>query len=530
MTRRELIALGGAAAALGVAPAAWAARGAGAATGGRSARRPRRGGALKHIGADAPSFDVQASGAPETQMMSSLVCRGLFRAAPPGARGAAAAPVPELALRAEASADGRTYVLALRPGVRWEDRAPLHGREVTAADVRHTLERALRRSPRAALLGPVQAIEVADPHTVRVRLAEPFAPFVANLADPSLAILAPEVEPAGDLRAAASLVGCGPFVLERHEPGVKAIFARNPNYYRAGLPSLDRVEWIFVRDRATQLSLFRAGQVDVAAPDGRIGRGEAARLPTGTYRLRPWEPLAVRSLALRVDRPPFNDVRVRRALSLAVDRRAWAAELLDGEAAPGQGPVPAAMREWIVPARELGEGVRYLAHDPEQARRLLAEAGHARGLIVACAQPGAHDPEQAAELDLLAASFRRVGVELALAAPGKPEDASWGPWPAHMEVGAHLESAFRAGHPENRSRVADPALEAMLDAQRRARSIAARRRIVADIQRHAAERVYYVYPPTPKSLAAWSPRVRGYEPTDSLDRGAQLESVWLDED
>ena len=110
----------------------------------------------------------------------------------------------------------------------------------------------------------------------------------------------------------------------------------------------------------------------------------------------------MRSLALRVDRPPLNDVRVRRALSLAVDRRAWAAELLDGEAAPGQGPVPAAMREWIVPARELGEGVRYLAHDPEQARRLLAEAGFPRGLIARVRAARRADPEQATELDLLA--------------------------------------------------------------------------------------------------------------------------------
>jgi len=69
----------------------------------------------------------------------------------------------------------------------------------------------------------------------------------------------------------------------------------------------------------------------------------------------------------------------------------------------------------------------------------------------------------------------------------------------------------------------------MLDAQRRARSTAARRQVIADIQRHAAERVYYVYPPTPRRLAAWTPRVRGYAPTDSLDRGAQLESVWLDD-
>jgi len=523
--RRELIGLGAAAAALGLARPAWAAG---------APKPPRRGGALKHIGLDAQTFDVQAAGAAEAQvMMSSLVRRGLFRAAPPRARGAAdPGPVPDLARRADVSADGRTYVLALRRGIRWEDRAPLHGRELTAADVRHTMERALKRSPRAGLLGPVQAIDAVDPHTVRVRLAEPFAPFLANLADPSLGILAPEIEQAlGDLRSAASLVGCGPFVLERYDPGVKAVFARNPGYHRMGLPYLDRVEWIFVRDQATQLSLFRAGQVDLAAPDGRIGRGEAAALPSSrAHQLRYWEPATVRSLALRVDRPPFSDVRVRRALSLAINRRSWAAQLFDGEASQGQGPLPAAMREWLVPAPDLGDGARYLAHDPEQARRLLAVAGFARGLTVACAQPGAHDPEPAAELDLLAASFRLVGVELQLAAPGTPEDASWGPWPVHAEVGAHLEGAFRSGHPENRSRVADPALDAMLDAQRRARSRAARHRIIADIQRHVAERVYYIYPPTPRSLAAWTSRVHGYAPTDSLDRGAQLESVWLDAD
>jgi len=85
------------------------------------------------------------------------------------------------------------------------------------------------------------------------------------------------------------------------------------------------------------------------------------------------------------------------------------------------------------------------------------------------------------------------------------------------------------GHPDNRSRVADRALDALLDIQRRATSTAARRRAIADIQRHVAERVYCVYTPTPRSLAAWTPRVRGYVPTDSLDRGAQLEAVWLDE-
>jgi Bacterial extracellular solute-binding proteins, family 5 Middle len=98
---------------------------------------------------------------------------------------------------------------------------------------------------------------------VRVHLAHAFAPFVHNLAEPWSAILPREVEDRlGDFRTAESLIGCGPFVLERYEPGVKAVFSRNPTYHAPGLPYLDKVEWLFIKDRATQLALFRAGQVD----------------------------------------------------------------------------------------------------------------------------------------------------------------------------------------------------------------------------------------------------------------------------
>src|SRR5262249_14605600 len=142
-----------------------------------TARTPRRGGALKHIGLDATTFDVQVGG-PETQMMSSLVRRGLFRARSAPPRASEPAVAPRLALRATASAHGRAGTLVRRRGVRWEDRARVHGREVIAADVRYTLERALKRPPTAALLGPLEEIAAPDPHTLRIRLAEPFAPLI----------------------------------------------------------------------------------------------------------------------------------------------------------------------------------------------------------------------------------------------------------------------------------------------------------------------------------------------------------------
>ena len=170
--------------------------------------RPVRGGVLQQIGVDPPTFDVHATASDQTQLVSSLVRRTLFKIG----CGARHAPsdftlAPDLALRAVTSADGRTHMITLRPGVRWESRPPVNGRELVAADVKYSLERVLRKSPYAALLGPVERIDALDRRTVRVHLADSFGPFVQNLAAPWTAILPPEVEDRlGDLKAAESLV------------------------------------------------------------------------------------------------------------------------------------------------------------------------------------------------------------------------------------------------------------------------------------------------------------------------------------
>ena len=226
----------------------------------RATERPLRGGVLKQIGLEPHTFDVHATASCETQLVSSLVRRTLFKVV----HGARYRPsdftlAPDLALKALVSADGRTYTIALRPDVRWESRPPVNGRELVATDVKHSLERALRKSPYAPLLGPVERIDAPDRRTVRVHLADSFAPFVHSLAEPWSAIMPPEVEDRpGDLKATESLIGCGPFMLERYEPGVKAVFSRNPTYHARDLPYLDKVEWLFIKDRSMQLSLFRA--------------------------------------------------------------------------------------------------------------------------------------------------------------------------------------------------------------------------------------------------------------------------------
>ena len=529
--RRDFLKVAAGTAAVAVAPrAAWA-------------QQPKRGGVLKHVGLEPPTFDIQATVSYQTQLISSFVHRQLFKFVNGATYGASDfTRVPDLALKAEVSKDGKIYTIALRPGVRWEQRAPVNGREVVAADVKYSMERALKKSPYASLLGQVEGIETPDKRTVRIHLADAFAPFLHNLAEPWNAILPPEVEDKlGDFKAAESLVGCGPFVLERYEPGVKAVFARNPNYYDKGLPYLDKVEWLFIKDRSTQLSLFRAGQVDIPFYDARIPRGDVGSFKRSNpaYPIVFWDWLGNRTLAMRTDKAPFNDVRVRRALSMAVDRKKWVAQYLDGQGFEDHGSVPAPMREWKLPAKDLGEGARYLEHNPALAKRLLAEAGFPNGMKVKCTHWPGYGPEYVEDLELLAFNLKQVGVELQIVNEeygnyirgsflGKFDEMSWGPSSIFTEVDGYLYNFYKTGQPNNRSHVADTQLDVLLDAQRRYLSKSSRKKVIDDIQRLTAEKAYYVYTPYPKNVSAWTPRVKNYGPKNSFDRGAQLEVVWLD--
>ena len=507
------------------------------------AQQPKRGGVLKHIGLEPPSFDIHATVSYQTQLVSSFVHRTLFKFVNgPQYNPSDFTLVPDLALKVEVSRDGRQYTITLRQGVRWEPRPPVNGRELVAADVKYSLERAAKKSGYASLLGQLEGVETPDKYTVRVHLGDAFAPFLHNLAEPWNGILPPEVEEKmGDFKAAESLIGCGPFVLERYEPGVKAVFARNPNYYQKGLPHLDKVEWLFVKDRSSQLSLFRAGQVDIPFYDSRIPRSDVASFKKSNpaYPIVYWDWLANRTLAMRTDKPPFSDVRVRRALSMAVDRKKWVAQYLEGQGYEDHGPVPAPMREWKLSAKDLGEGAKYLEYNPAAAKKLLAEAGFPNGFKAKCTHWPGYGPEYVEDLELLAFNLKQIGVELQIVNEeygnyirgsflGKYDETTWGPSSIFTEVDGYLYNFYKTGQPNNRSHVSDTQLDVMLDAQRRYTAKSSRKKVIDEIQRYAAERVYYIYTPYPKNVASWTPRVKNYGPKNSFDRGAQLEVVWLD--
>src|SRR5262249_46777007 len=225
----------------------------------------KRGGILRVRGYAPPHLDPHTTLNFKTNTTLSFVHAKLVRhkvgsAVKPGTF----AIEPDLAERWE-EPDDTTVVFHLRKGVRWQNRPPVNGRELTAEDVKFTFDRFLteKGNPLRFMLDPVDRVEVADRYTVRFRLKEPFVWLVQMLANPTGTWIVPRevVEKHGDLKKPETAIGAGPFILDRYEPNVRAVFKRNPDYYQPSLPSVDGVDWTVMEDEAAGLSPYRAGQI-----------------------------------------------------------------------------------------------------------------------------------------------------------------------------------------------------------------------------------------------------------------------------
>src|SRR5262249_10295842 len=290
---------------------------------------------------------------------------------------------PHLAERWE-EPDDLTYVFHLRRGVTWHNKPPLNGRELVADDVKFTFDRFLNEKANVLryTLEPVDRVEVVDRYTVKFVLKEPFVWLAHRLASPSgMWIIAPEVvEKFGDLKKPESAIGTGPFLLECYEPNVKTVFKRNPGYFLPGQPYIDGVEWFVLEDESTGLAMYRTGKIDCGPWHWwAVRQADLESLKKSHPHLiyRDFLSIVTSGITVRNDQPPFNDVRVRRAISQALDRQAIIeAVYLRGEATPA---ISRGQIEWSLPVDQLGAGAKDYQYDPKEAKRLLAEAGYPKG-------------------------------------------------------------------------------------------------------------------------------------------------------
>jgi peptide/nickel transport system substrate-binding protein len=537
-TRRDVLALGSlalAGAALGPSRVA--------------AQTPKRGGTLTIRGWDPPLFDPMLTTAYRVHVPLSLTHSRLVRhragpSVPPGTF-----PIEGDLAESWTQPNETTYVFKLRRGVRWHPKPPVNGRELTSADVKYSVERFLtvKGNPSAYMLRAIDRVETPDAYTVRIVLKEVNAWFLEMLANPmSMAIVAREaVEKFGDLKKAESVVGTGPWMLDSHRPNVGLTFVRHPQYYQAGLPYIDRIEMAVDEDNASRMSAFLAGKYDLGWDlAGAIGRTDWVQIKDRLMQRRPGLRTAEfvsnveTHISMRTDQKPWSDVRVRQAVSMAVDRQG----ILDATA-EGVGifnpAVPAAFKDWSVPIAELGEGARYFKYDPAEAKRLLTAAGYPNGFAASLCFTSYGSTTFVDTAQLLLKYLKDVGIGTTLDQReygafiascyfGKFDSLTYGPQTPFVDPDNYVYGMHYPEELKNQSHVNDPVVTDLLVRQRRTVDPVRRREILAELQRHLARQQYYVQLPSSVIIAVWEGALKNYGPNLGYDYGGRLVAAWLD--
>ena len=441
----------------------------------------------------------------------------------------------------------RTYVFRLRKGVRWHPKPPVNGRELTAEDVKYTYERflSIKGNPNRSMLGAVEKIDAPDKYTVRFMLNEPSGWFVDYLAQTVMWVVPREaVEQLGDLKRPEAVIGTGPWMLERYEPNVRLTLVRNPNYFVPGLPYADGVEVTIDEDPSSRLATWISGKYDFAPEYGQcvrrldldVAKGRKPNLKTQDFTV-----LFSGVTMMKLDREPFKDVRVRRALALAMN---WKEVLETNAWSQGHGvpnpAIPAALKEWSIPINQLSpEGRRHYEQNIPEAKRLLTQAGFPNGLKLPVEATLGWSPDYVDNLQVVMRNWKDAGIDTELRGKefgafissviyGKFEKLAHSLRGGSPIADIYLYAGHVPGEALNASGVDDPKLTEMIKLQRRTLDTAKRRELVYDIQRYLAEQVYYAYDASVTTVSAWEPYVKNFAPNLGHDYGGRLMAAWLD--
>ncbi|HQY44432.1 MAG TPA: ABC transporter substrate-binding protein [Paracoccaceae bacterium] len=291
---------------------------------------------------------------------------------------------PGLAESYEISGDGLTYTFHLRAGVTFHN-----GRAMTAEDVKYSLDRVTNpatQSPGAGFFGSIkgfdkmsdgsatslEGVTVVDPATVKIELSRPDATFLHVMAINFSSVVPKEVVDEFGADFGKHPVGTGAFKLAEWTTGQRLVFEKNADYWREGVPYLDQVLFEVGQEPVVALLRLQNGEVDVPGdgiPPAKFQ--EVMADPAQAERVVQGGQLHTGYVTMNVTTPPFDNVKVRQAVNMAINKDRII-QVINGRAKPATQPLPPSMPGYT-------EGYAGYAYDPEAAKALLAEAGVGEG-------------------------------------------------------------------------------------------------------------------------------------------------------
>lgn len=323
--------------------------------------------------------------------------------------------VPSLAENWDISDDGLEYTFHLRQGVKFHN-----GNDFTAEDVAYTFHRMLTveggvntefidqiKGANELLAGEtdtLEGVEVVDDYTIKVTLKEPFAGFLASISSPGVSIYDSEAtEAAGDQFGMdpAVTVGTGPFEFSSWSFNNQLVLTRNEDYWK-GASKLPGVVIKIIPDTETQSMMFESGELDILDLDYAA---DSVDRFTETYpdQIVQGPRVGIVYFTMNFNKEPFQDVRVRKAVQMSIDRQAILDALYGGRGQVEQGIFP----HGLIGFNSDQEEIKY---DPEAAKALLAEAGYADGFDMEIAADSSASDTMTMSLEIVSDQLAEVGI------------------------------------------------------------------------------------------------------------------------
>ncbi len=507
----------------------------------QAAEAPRRGGVLLAvIGADPPSLDPhQESTFANIQLVAPLYST-LLQIDPysyPKIIG-------DVATEWKVAPDGLTYTFKIRQGIRFHDGSPL-----TAADVKATYDKIVFppegvRSTRKQAYSEVQGIEAPDPSTVVFKLKFPSASMLGNLASPWNVIFPKKYLDKDPNYFKTNVVGSGPFKFKSYTRGSTFEGERNPDYFVKDRPYLDGYKFFISPETSVRAAAIRSGRAyiefrnlpgaEVEAIKKQLGDKVAVQETPVTG----WWGIAINNTV-----KPFNDVRVRKALTLGLDRYTAGKVLYPLTGLKYVGGLMRPNSDWAMPQAELeklpGFG-RDMEKNRAEAKRLLAEAGYPNGLRIVLKNRNVKLPYQDFAVFVIQ-EWRKIGVE----AENRPlETAAWfadgqntgnfeaiiGPGVEFMDDPDQFLGRYVTGSTQNWGRFSNPGIDDLFSRQARTLDPSERKRLVNELEKIVLENAYYL----PglwwtRNVVHWA-KLKNYVAPPNHYSNQKLQDVWLAED
>ncbi len=508
------------------------------------------GGTLKFRYLDPPRMDLSRTNSCTIDMTQALVSNKLTRPK----LGPLADPFnveiePDLAEKWETADKGQTWVFSLRKGVKSHNVAPLNGREFNAEDIVQTIKLYLAGSQKD-VFSDITKTETPDKYTVKVTLNGPKNDFPKEVAAWSYIYMKELVD--NEALRQEKAMGTGPFIQTEWTKKQRSVFKKHPDYFESGLPYVDQVE-LYVQDDANS---WRAGFktnnyfeysgtdkkqfADTFAENNQTMVGQTAPVSRGAN-VNGWQ--------YNMKNPLFKDERIRRALSLAFDRKDYDLANNGGDNQNPEGPYSQSPMPWpflfdkFPTAKVNGPWYQF---NPAEASKLMQAAGYTAAKQLSLELASFYNKNQFSGIVIPGINTNLKEVKITFKDLDNPTHVTlmsdrnfkdmigflWGPPGYSMDQ--WLTPFYTAKGSLNYGSVDDPKLDALILKQRTETNVAAQKEIWNQISTMIHDQVYQAWFPVPLNRNSWHNYVLNYRPNGLVGNylcysNAQSRSMWLDE-